>query len=66
MLSEKTLESQILEAVRRAPGCQLDDLMASCPTLTWHQIFIGVGALTRTGEVHLTSVGHAGLSLTLP
>ena len=66
MLPDTTVNSQILEAVRGAPGCQLDDLAASCPDFTWNQIFLEVDALSRTGELQVTSLGHGAYRLMLP
>ena len=66
MLQDTTVKSQILEAVRRAPGCQLDDLMTTCPDFTWNQLFLEVDALSRTGTLRVTSLGHGDYSLTLP
>lgn len=61
-----SVQSQILEALRRSPGCQLDDLVARCPDLTWNQVFIEVDGLTRAGRLNLTSLGHGDYRLMLP
>ncbi len=66
MLSDTTVQSQILEAVQRAPGCLLDNLIESCPDLTWNQVFIEVDALSRAGQLQLTWLGHGDYSLMLP
>jgi hypothetical protein len=66
MLSDTAVQTQILEAVRRAPGCQLDDLMEHCPDLTWNQVFIEVDALSRAGQLKLTSLGHGDYKLMVP
>ena len=66
MVSNTTVQGQILEAVRHAPGCQLDDLTESCPDLTWNQIFIEVDVLSRAGQLQLTSLGHGVYTLMLP
>jgi len=52
-----TVADRILKAVRRAPGCQLDDLEHSCPDLTWKQVFLEIDPLSRTGQVRLTAKG---------
>lgn len=66
MVVQKSVQSQILEAVRRSPGCQMDDLVERCPDLTWNQVFIEVDKLTRTGRLDLTSRGHGDYKLMLP
>ncbi len=63
VLATTVVQRQILEAVRRVPGCQLDDLTESCPNLTWNQIFLDVDALSRAGELRVTSLGHGIYSL---
>ena len=51
-----TLADRILDAVHRAPGCQLDELV-SVPELTWNQVFLEVDRLSRTGQVRMTAMG---------
>ena len=64
-MSNTTVKSQILKAVRRAPGCQLDDLIELCPDLSWNQLFFEVDALSRSGQLQLTSLGHGDYTLML-
>jgi hypothetical protein len=52
-----TVADQILEAVRRAPGCPLDDLDFSSPELTWNQILLEIDRLNRTGQLETISKG---------
>ena len=49
-----TLADRILDAVHRAPGCQLDELVLSVPELTWNQVFLEVDRLSRDGQVLVT------------
>jgi len=61
-----TVADRILKAVRRAPGCQLDDLEHSCPDLTWNQVFLEIDSLSRTGQVRLTAKGLGVYTVKLP
>jgi hypothetical protein len=62
----ETLADRILDAVRRAPGCQLDELMLSVPELTWNQVFLEVDRLSRTGQVRMTAMGKGTYTIWLP
>lgn len=65
VVAHTSVQSRILEAVRRFPGCQMDDLVERCPDLTWNQVFIEVDGLTRAGQLNLTSLGHGDYKLML-
>jgi hypothetical protein len=54
MSQHETIADQILEEVRRHPGCQLDELALSLSSLPWRQVFVEVACLNRTGEVQVT------------
>lgn len=58
MLQQETVADRIPEAVRRAPGCQLDDLVLSLSGVTWNQVFLEVDRMSRTERVCVTSVGE--------
>ena len=66
MLQLKTVVDRILEAVRLAPACQLDDLVLSLPGLSWNQVFLEVDRLSRSGHVRVHSNGEGTYTLTLP
>ena len=66
MSEQETVADRILKAVRRSPGCLLDDLECSCLDLTWNQIFLEVDRLSRTGRVRVQSKGEGIYTLTLP
>lgn len=66
MLQQVTVADRILKAVRRAPGCQLDDLVRGCPDLTWNQVFLEVDRMSRSGQVRVRSNGQGIYTLTLP
>ena len=65
MAEQATVVDRIMEAVRRAPGCQLDDLVLSLPGLTWNQVFLEVDRMSRTGQVRVTSMGEGTYTVTL-
>ena len=62
----KSATGLILEAVRGAPGCHLEDMVMSCPELSWHAIFVEVTRLSRTGRLLVTSADPGGFLLDLP
>ncbi len=66
MSEQGTVADRILKAVRRSPGCLLDDLECSCPDLTWNQVFLEVDRLSRTGRLRVQSKGEGIYILTLP
>ena len=61
-----TLADRILDAVHRAPGCQLDELVLSVPELTWNQVFLEVDRLSRTGQVRVTALRKGTYTIKLP
>jgi hypothetical protein len=40
MVQEITAEDQVIDILRGAPMCDLDEVMRRCPTLTWNQMFL--------------------------
>ena len=66
MLQLETVVDRILEAVRLAPACLLDDLVLSLPGLTWNQVFLEVDRLSRTGQVWVTAKGQGVYTVRLP
>ncbi|MGH7227678.1 MAG: hypothetical protein ACREIH_00575 [Nitrospiraceae bacterium] len=66
VLQQETVVDRILEAVRLAPACQLDDLVLSLPGLTWNQVFLEVDRLSRSGHMRVHSNGEGTYTLTLP
>ena len=54
MLQSRPIADAILEAVRDNQGCQLDELAVSLPYVSWEQVFLEVGRLSRNGQVHVT------------
>jgi len=66
MLQLKTVVDRILEAVRLAPACQLDDLVLSLPGLTWNQVFLEIDRLSRQGQVLVTFATGGRYMIRLP
>ena len=54
MLQRRAIADEILEAVRLNRDCRLDELAVSLPFVSWAQVFLEVGRLSRNGQVHVT------------
>jgi hypothetical protein len=65
MAPQETVTDRILDAVRHAPDCTLDELTQHCPDLHWSQIFLEVDRLSRSGELKLTSRGIGSYTVRL-
>lgn len=52
------LAGQILDAVRRVPEYEMEELLHAFPGFTWNQVFLELDRLSRTGEVRLLSKGQ--------
>ena len=65
-LQQGTVADRILEAVRCAPGCELDGLELRLPDLTWNQDFLAIDRLSRTGQVRVTAKGLGVYTVRLP
>ncbi|HEV8540050.1 MAG TPA: hypothetical protein VGQ60_02695 [Nitrospiraceae bacterium] len=65
MAEPETITNRILNAVRSAPDCTLDELTLTCPDLHWNQIFFEVDRLSRTGDLKLSTrgLGHYTIKL---
>jgi len=59
---ESTLTYRILEAVSKAPGCRIEDVVGLFPDLTWNRIFRELGRLCRNRQVRLVVNGR-GITL---
>lgn len=66
MGKHKTAKGLILEAVRGAPGCLLEEMVMSCPELSWNAIFLEVDRLSRTGRLLVRSADQGRFLLDLP
>jgi DNA uptake protein ComE-like DNA-binding protein len=65
MPQQETIADRILKVVRRAPGCQLDELEQNLPGLTWNQIFLEVDRLSRMGQVEVMPIGNGTYTVRL-
>ena len=65
MPEQETITDRILKVVRRAPGCQLDELEHSLPGLSWNQIFLEVDRLSRMGQVRVMPMGNGTYTVRL-
>jgi len=57
MATGKDLGARVLEIVQQTPGCDVDDLAAHCPDVTWNQVFLALDRLSRSGLVVLKQSG---------
>jgi hypothetical protein len=65
MAQVETVTNRILNAVRHAPDCTLDELTQRCPDLHWSQVFLEVDRLSRSGDLKLTSRGIGSYTVRL-
>lgn len=65
MPQQETIAHRILKVVRRAPGCQLDELEQILPGLTWNQIFLEIDRLSRIGQVQVMPIGNGTYTVRL-
>ena len=65
-VKRETARGRVLDAVRRTPGCRLDELVVSLPGLTWHQVVLELDRLTRTRRVHLMALGDGNYAVRMP
>lgn len=64
MAQQTTVEDQVIDIVRRASACDLEEITRQCPNLTWNQVFLAVDRLSRSGKVKLTPSGRGAYTLT--
>jgi len=66
MKPESPLTERILEAVVKAPGCRIDELVNLFPDSTWNQIFREVNRLSQNGQLRLMLDGRGVFTLRKP
>lgn len=64
-MDTKTLATQVLESLQRAPACTFDQLVKDCTEFTWNQLFFEVDRLRQLGQLRLTSVDDGRYHLSL-
>jgi len=58
MASRNQISYRVMNAILHEPGCDMDDLLARCPDLTWNQVFHELDRLSRAGRVVLKQTGR--------
>jgi hypothetical protein len=66
MTQHRTVEDHVIDIVRKAHDCDLEEIMRQCPNLTWNQVFLAVDRLSRRGEIRLLSKGRGLYTVTFP
>jgi len=66
MAQEITVEDQVVDIVRRAHVCDLEEVMRQCANLTWNQVFFAVDRLSRSGEIRLVPRGRGMYTVAFP
>jgi hypothetical protein len=66
MAQEITTEDQVVDIVRRAHVCDLEEVTRQCPNLTWNQVFLAIDSLSRRGEIRLVPSGRGLYTVTFP
>jgi len=66
MTQHPTVEDQVIDFVRRAHVCDLEEIMRQCINLTWNQVFFAVDQLSRRGEIRLMPKGRGAYTVALP
>lgn len=64
MAQHTTVEDQVIDIVRRAHACNLEDLTRQCTNVTWNQVFLAIDRLSRIGEIMLIPTGRGTYSVT--
>jgi hypothetical protein len=65
MARPPTIMDRILQGVRLAPDCRLDDLVMNCRDFTWQEVFLEINRLYRAGELELTFQGLGACTMRL-
>jgi hypothetical protein len=64
MTQQLTVEDLIIDIVRRAQICDLEEVARQCTDLTWNQVFLAVDRLSRNGKIKLTPRDRGTYTLT--
>jgi hypothetical protein len=64
MAQQTIVEDQVIDIVRRADACDIEEVTRQCPDLTWNQIFLAVDRLSRNGKIKLTPSGRGAYTVT--
>ncbi len=64
MTQHPTIEDQVIDIVRKAHICDLEEVARQCTDLTWNQVFLAVDRLSRNGKIKLVPSGRGAYALT--
>jgi hypothetical protein len=64
MTQQLTVEDLIIDIVRSAHICDLEEVARQCTDLTWNQVFLAVDRLSRNGKIKLTPSSRGVYTLT--
>jgi hypothetical protein len=65
MTRSPIISARILEALRSAPDCRLDDLVLSCKNFPLQTVLFEVSRLSREGQLQLTLASTGSFTLQL-
>jgi hypothetical protein len=65
MARSPIISARILEALRSAPDCRLDDLVLSCKKFPLQTVLFEVSRLSREGQLQLTLASTGSFTLQL-
>ena len=60
-----TVSDRILEVMRCAPECKLDDLVRDCWDFSWQEVLLEVNHLSREGQLQLTLISARAFNVRL-
>ena len=66
MAQHTIVEDQVIDVLRSAKSCDLEEVTRQCANLTWNQVFLAVDRLSRSGELMLVPRGRGAYTVTFP
>jgi|CXWL01.1.fsa_nt_gi hypothetical protein len=66
MTQHQSVADQVIDIVRRAHVCDLEEVTRQCPDLTWNQVFLAIDSMSRSGEIVLMPTGRGKYAVTFP
>jgi hypothetical protein len=63
MTQHPIIEDQVIDIVRKAHICDLEEVARQCTDLTWNQVFLAVDRLSRNGKINLTPSGRGNYTV---
>jgi hypothetical protein len=65
MANHKDISRQVLAIIVQHPGCDVEEVVVECPSLTWNQVFLELDRLSRAGRITLKQTGRGHYSVAL-